>query len=192
MKTTKMKKIASSMVLLPVLLLFTNATNVSKSTQVQKDYSKTISVVDWIYSPKLKRRPTNNLGWFYGNKLNFWNSKKNPINGADVSFGYLLYYTYDMYCKSKNRSKNCLGSKLKVSYRIEGSKKNGSKVMQVNVLGGSTITSNYFQEVISKFYGNLESIGGKASISSSDRAVIQPRPKLTRATANFKTIISEK
>ena len=154
---------------------------------VHNHYKKINSTIDWIYAPNHSRRPTNRLGWFYGNQLNFWHSRRSPTNGADRSFGYLLYYTYDYYCLKKFKRKNCLGKSLRVNYRINGSSKAGFKTMQID-LNGQKITSNYFQEVISKFFTALENVGGNAGLNKGELAVIHKKPK-SSIRADFHVLV---
>lgn len=151
---------------------------------VKSDYTKVKQTIDWIYSPKHKRRPTGNLARFNGKRLMFYFSRKKRINGADVSFGYTLYRTYDMYCLKKFKRKNCLGKKLNVSYNIKGSKKWGAKVMTVRV-NGQSFSSNYFQEVIKNFYSRLEKIGGSSKLSAAENALVKPKQRLNARVRLF-------
>lgn len=154
---------------------------------VRSNYNKTMGTIDWIYAKKHSRRPTNRTGWFYGDKLTFWHKTRNPTNGADRSFGYFLYYTYDMYCLKKFKRKNCLGKRLVVHYKISGKTKRGRKVMQISTRGQKSITSNYFQGVMAQFFNRLENIGGRAPLSHSERRLIQPAARAS-VLANFKVL----
>lgn len=142
-----------------------------------KGYLKILSTITWIYNPKYKRRPTGNIATFYGNKKMFYYSKRRKINGADVSFGYYLYYAYDLYCLKKTGRRNCLGKRLKVSYRIKGKSLHGTKYFSMNV-GGKTHSTIYFQSALNFMYSRLEKMGGQTKLNWWESALVKPKPVL--------------
>ncbi len=170
-----------------ILLMFT--VNMSTNASVKSDYKRITDTIDWIYSPKHKRRPTGNMASFTGNQLLFWYNTKRKINGADVSFGYTLYRTYDMYCMKRSKRKNCLGKKLSVNYTIKGQTKS-SALLSVSV-NGKKFSTNYFQEAIAKFYELLESKGGYTKLSSYEKNLIKP-PRKIAARVRLKVISPDK
>ena len=155
----------------------------SSAQSVANHIKKIDSTIDWIWDGG--RSPTGNTSYFYGDQLGFYNA--DSTNGADRSYGYFLQYTYDMYCNLKGRSPYCLGRSLKVYFSVKGSNE-ASRMLNVNIAGKSTV-SNYFQEIRANMFSGLETIGGKVSISASDRLLIQP--KVTKSVRTDFEVITD-
>ncbi len=143
----------------------------SQALNVNQHISKIDSTINWIWSGG--RTTTGNTSYFYGHRLTFYNA--NNTNGADRSFGYFLYYTYDMYCNLRGRSNKCLGSRLKVYFRISSTGPN-NKTMTVSVNGQSR-SSNYFQGIRAAFFKLLEQQFGSAGLTGYERGRIYPAPQ---------------
>ncbi|WP_041577903.1 zinc-dependent metalloprotease family protein [Bdellovibrio bacteriovorus] len=115
--------------------------------------------VEWILGDKTPKRATGNQAWFYGNKFTFVYNTGSPANSADISVGYFLYRTYDMYCALKKQKAFCLGSKLHVTFSMKGSEADAGRTVYVRTAKGS-FASNYLQEARRRFFEHLEAIGG--------------------------------
>lgn len=136
---------------------------------VRKNVATIDQTINWIYSTTYSRRPSGNPGWFHGDRAYFIYYVTAPLNGADVSFGYFLYYTYNMYCSLRRLASNCLGAKLKVDFSISGRDFYSAKVFYIRTAAG-TISSNYFQQVRADFFSHLEAIGGSVVQTAAIRA----------------------
>jgi predicted Zn-dependent protease len=183
--STKTKKIITVLSLTPLMFLFTNASNYKSTVQLN---NKIDSTIGWIYTAKYNRRPTGNNASFKGNQLNFHYSRSRPINGADVSFGYFLYYTYDLYCIRKTGKTNCLPN-LNVHYNIKGNTKYGHKVINISA-NGHSISTNYLIEAKGEFFKMLKKIGGGPEISPAEWGLIVKNPKAS-TPFNFKVLVPE-
>ncbi len=144
---------------------------------VESHIQRIDSTIDWIWDGG--RTTTGNSSYFYGNLLTFYNA--NSTNGADRSYGYFLYYTYDMYCDLKNLKPNCLGSRLKVYFSIKSTSIN-NKTMTVKVGSSNTMVSNYFQEIRTTLFKELERQYGSVGLDSKEVALIYANPKRSVAT----------
>ncbi len=138
--------------------LFPSVSNSSLRQKLENGIEKSRSTIDWIYTDDHARRPSGNLGLYYGNRLMFYHWPSNPANGADRSFGYFLQYTYDMYCSLKSRSNYCLGSSLITYYKAKG-QYHGNTVYYVNVDGTSRVTKS-LREITLFYLQRLEQKGG--------------------------------
>ncbi len=144
---------------------------------VENHIKKIDSTISWIWDGG--RTTTGNSSYFYGDLLTFYNASS--TNGADRSYGYFLYYTYDMYCDLKNLKPNCVGSKLKVYFSINSTDIN-NKTMTVKVGSSNTTVSNYFQEIRSALFKELERQYGSAGLDANEQTLIYASPKRSVAS----------
>jgi len=158
--------------------------NFNVQASVFSDYNKIKETIGWIYSKTEKRRPTGTVISFTGAKQSF-SAKKKSANGADTSFAFFLYRTYDLYCNKKSAGKNCLGKKLKVKLSIKGkTKAQASMSVQVD---NKKISSSSFQEVMKEFYLILEKMGGSSKLTVAEKSLVLPEKSL-RARVQMQVI----
>ncbi|AUI88392.1 hypothetical protein BS333_18865 [Vibrio azureus] len=73
----------------------------------------------WIWTKG--RKQTGNETWFFGDaSYLWWHHNGRAANGADRSFGYVLFYLYDGYCNIRGLKNGCLGHDMKVTHYISG------------------------------------------------------------------------
>lgn len=143
-------------------------------SDVPTDYNNVLKAVDPIFTQA--SHPTNNVAWFDGNIEYFSYNTSAPINRADMMYGKFLISIYHMYCKAKGLPIRCLGRNLKVYFKMSGTSKAGNKVLSVSTANAGSFTSNYFIETISKFYLQLESLGGSSNLSVANASIIHTAP----------------
>ena len=160
-----------------ILGLLCSIKTLAAQQTVESHIKKIDSTISWIWDGG--RTTTGNSSYFYGDLLTFYNA--NSTNGADRSYGYFLYYTYDMYCDLKNLKPNCLGSRLKVYFSINSTNIN-NKTMTVKVGGSNTTVSNYFQGIRSALFKELERQYGSAGLDAREHALIYANPKRSVAS----------
>lgn len=114
----------------PLEFTYIDHVDLSNDTQEAKfvaGLKRIHSAMSWIRDGG--RHTTGNSGFFWGDEALFYPSNTSyPQGGSDRSFGYVLQYTYDMYCSMKGRSNYCLGSRLKVEFQIKTRSVSGGNV----------------------------------------------------------------
>lgn len=152
-----------------------SANAIQSKTSVESHISNNNKKMQEIFSQD--KDPTGHSSWFLGqqNWLNY--SSKKPINRADLKFASWVMQIYSMYCDLKGKKERCLSNRLKIYTAISGKSVSGASLyVKVN---GQTKASNSFQEMRAFIFQELEKYGNAVSITSEERDLIQPAPRVT-------------